>query len=153
MLRRSLSYAKIVQGQACKQKKCTSCTQIMFPVLSNQQATLRRSPYVLEATWTSVRGLLPRSGLMSLCPFVLMFTALAAAKPRYGVSSVCISVYLRASLALAANAGNIRTKEHKGWRLSALAANAVNIRTKGHKYIRPLRGFRPRTNVRVASRT
>ena len=133
MLKRSLSYAKIVQGQACKQKKCTSCTQIMFPVLSNQQATLRRSPYVLEGTWTSVRDLLPRSGLMSLCPFVLMFTALAAAKPRYGVSSVCISVYLRASL--------------------ALAANAVTIRTKEHKYIRPLRGFRPRTNVRVASRT
>ena len=44
------------------------------------------SPYVLEATRTSVRGLQPRSGLMSLCPYVLMFTALAAAKPRYGVS-------------------------------------------------------------------
>ena len=50
-----------------------------------------------------------------------MFTALAAAKPRYDVSFVCISVYLRALL--------------------ALAANAVNIRTKEHKYIRPLRGF------------
>ncbi len=141
MLRRSLSYAKIVQGQVCKQKKCTTCTQIMIPAQSNQQATLRRSPYVLEATWTLVRGLQLRSTLMSLCPFVLMFTALAAAKPRYGVSSVCISVYLWASLALAANAGNIRTKEQK------------NKRTKEHKDIRPLRGRRLRTNVCVTSRT
>ena len=36
------------------------------------------SPYVLEATRTLVRGLQPRSGLMSLCSYVLMFTALAA---------------------------------------------------------------------------
>ena len=28
----------------------------------------------------------PRSGLMSLCSYVLLFTALAAAKLRYGVS-------------------------------------------------------------------
>ena len=40
----------------------------------------------LEATRTQVRGLQPRSGLMSFCPYVLMFTALAAGKPRYGVS-------------------------------------------------------------------
>ena len=40
------------------------------------------SPYVLEATRTIVRGLQPRSGLMFLCPYVLMFTALAAAKQR-----------------------------------------------------------------------
>ncbi len=44
------------------------------------------SPYVLEVTRTAVRGLQPRSGLMSLCPFVLLFSALAAAKERYGVS-------------------------------------------------------------------
>ena len=44
------------------------------------------SPYVLSATRTSVRGRPPRSGLMSLCSYVLMFPALAAAKPRYGVS-------------------------------------------------------------------
>ena len=30
----------------------------------------------------------PRSGLMFLCSFVLLFTALAAAMIRYGVSSV-----------------------------------------------------------------
>ncbi len=36
------------------------------------------SPYVLEATRTIVRGLQPRSGLMSLCSYVLMFSALAA---------------------------------------------------------------------------
>ena len=44
------------------------------------------SPYVLAATRTSVRGRPPRSGLMSLCSYVLMFPALAAAMPRYGVS-------------------------------------------------------------------
>ena len=32
----------------------------------------------LEATRTSVRGLQPRSGLMSFCSYVLMFSALAA---------------------------------------------------------------------------
>ena len=40
----------------------------------------------LEATRTLVRGLLPRSALMFLCPYVLMSPALAAAKQRYGVS-------------------------------------------------------------------
>ena len=44
------------------------------------------SPYVLAATRTSVRGRPPRSGLMSLCSYVLMFPALAAAMSRYGVS-------------------------------------------------------------------
>ena len=55
--------------------------------------------------------------LMFLCPYVLLFPALAAAKPRYDVSFVCISVYLRALLALAANVVNIRTKGHKDIRL------------------------------------
>ena len=32
----------------------------------------------LEATRTPVRGLQPRSGLMSFCSYVLMFSALAA---------------------------------------------------------------------------
>ena len=44
------------------------------------------SPYVLEATRTLVRGLQPQSGLMFLCPYVLMSPALAAAKQRYGVT-------------------------------------------------------------------
>ena len=53
------------------------------------------SPYVLETTRTLVRGLQPRSGLMFLCSFVLLFPALAAAKLRYGVSlmSLCPYVY------------------------------------------------------------
>ena len=34
----------------------------------------------LEATRTIVRGRQPRSGLMSLCSYVLMFSALAAAR-------------------------------------------------------------------------
>ena len=51
-----------------------------------QPIILGVSPYVLAATRTSVRGRPPRSGLMSLCSYVLMFPALAAAKPRYGVS-------------------------------------------------------------------
>ena len=54
--------------------------------LAYQPITLGVSPYVLAATRTSVRGRAPRSGLMSLCSYVLMFPALAAAKPRYGVS-------------------------------------------------------------------
>ena len=57
------------------------------------------SPYVLEATPTSVRGRQPRSGPMLFCPFVLMFSALAAAKPRYGASPsahlhICTSAHL-----------------------------------------------------------
>ena len=54
--------------------------------LAYQPILLGVSPYVLAATRTSVRGRAPRSGLMSLCSYVLMFPALAAAKPRYGVS-------------------------------------------------------------------
>ena len=54
--------------------------------LAYQPILLGVSPYVLSATRTSVRGRPPRSGLMSLCAYVLMFPALAAAKPRYGVS-------------------------------------------------------------------
>ena len=34
----------------------------------------------------SVRGRQPRSGLMPLCSYVLLFPALAANKPRYGIS-------------------------------------------------------------------
>ena len=37
---------------------------------------------------TSVRGYQPRSGLMSFCSYVLLFSALAAAKQRYGVSQL-----------------------------------------------------------------
>ena len=54
--------------------------------LAFQPITLGVSPYVLAATRTSVRGRPPRSGLMSLCSYVLMLPALAAAMPRYGVS-------------------------------------------------------------------
>ena len=63
----------------------TSAYQPISP-LAYQPITLGVSPYVLAATRTSVRGRPPRSGLMSLCAYVLMFPALAAAKPRYGVS-------------------------------------------------------------------
>ena len=88
MLRRSLSYAKIVQGLACKQKKCTTCTQIMIP---GQQAALRCSPLA----YYPINSLSSASALMflrargrqsvpfcreaALCPYVLLFLISALA--------------------------------------------------------------------------
>ena len=58
-------------------------------MLSALAARYGVSPYVSWATRTLVRGQ-PRSGLIcflcSLCSYVLLFTALAAARQRYGVS-------------------------------------------------------------------
>ena len=46
----------------------------------------------LEATRTIVRGRQPRSGLMSLCPYVLLFPALAAAELPLGDSLYALRV-------------------------------------------------------------
>ena len=67
-------------------KHVTASAHCHISSLAYQPILLGVSPYVLAATRTSVRGRPPRSGLMSLCSYVLMFPALAAAKPRYGVS-------------------------------------------------------------------
>ena len=39
------------------------------------------SPYVLEATRTIIRGLQPRSGLMSLCSYVFRVSGIRANSP------------------------------------------------------------------------
>ena len=44
------------------------------------------SPYVPSGHADASPWPQPRSGLMSLCPYVLLFPALAATKLRYGVS-------------------------------------------------------------------
>ena len=58
---------------------------LMFLIVGN--AVPRRPNYVSYVAYVlAVSVTKPRSGLMSLCSYVLLFTALAAAKLRYGVS-------------------------------------------------------------------
>ena len=84
------------KNQSERQKICSLITEnppsrnrkprFVSPKKQSTAPSLGASPYVSSGHADVSPWLQPRSVLMFLCPYVLLFPALAAASPRYGVS-------------------------------------------------------------------